>query len=130
MKFLDVGAAVILHQDKILLAQRDRNKFMGGRWEFPGGRVEENESVGEGLAREILEELGVKVEVGKPLTIVAHQYKGVMNVNLHVYFCKPKSIDFKISEHEDIAWVAPAKLLTYDLAPADLKVAKIILKNL
>jgi len=130
MEFIDVGAAVILHQDKILLAQRNRNKFMGGRWEFPGGRIEKRESVREGLAREILEELGVEVEVGEPLTIVAHRYKGVMNVNLHVFFCKPKNIDFKISEHEDIAWVAPAKLLTYDLAPADLKIAKALLKNL
>ena len=130
MKFIEVGAAVISHQDKILLAQRSRDKFMGGRWEFPGGRIEENESVREGLAREILEELGVEVEVGKPLTIVAHQYKGVVNVNLHVYFCKPKNVDFKISEHEDIAWVSPSELLDYDLAPADLKIAKTLLKKL
>ena len=130
MKFLDVVAAVILHQDKILLAQRKRDKFMGGRWEFPGGRIEENESAREALAREILEELGVEVEVGRPLVVVAHQYKGVMNVNLHAYFCQPKGIDFKIPEHENVAWVAPSELLDYDLAPADLKIANVLLKNL
>ena len=130
MKFLDVGAAVILREGKILLAQRNRNKFLGGKWEFPGGKIEEGESVKVGLAREILEEFGIEVVVGKLLTSVAHEYKSVININLHAFFCQPKNIDFKISEHENVAWVVPAELLNYDLAPADLKIAKALLKNL
>lgn len=130
MKVLDVGAAVLIWNSKILITQRDRKRFLGGKWEFPGGKIEENESVEEGLAREILEELGVGIDVENLLAIVPHEYKGVVTIRLHTYFCKPKHINFKISEHEDFAWVEPAELLEFDLAPADIKIAKKLLKKI
>jgi 8-oxo-dGTP diphosphatase len=129
MKTLDVGAAVILRKKNILITQRDLKRFLGGKWEFPGGKIEDNESVKEGLAREILEELGIEVDVGELLTVVPHEYEGVVSIKLHTYFCKPKHIKFKISEHENIAWVGPKDLLNYDLAPADLKAANILLEK-
>lgn len=129
MKTLDVGAAVILRKKKILITQRDLKRFLGGKWEFPGGKIEDDESVKEGLAREILEELGIEIEVGKLLAVVPHEYEGVVSIKLHTYFCRPKHIKFKISEHEDVAWVEPKELLDYDLAPADFKVANILLEK-
>ncbi|MCH7541356.1 (deoxy)nucleoside triphosphate pyrophosphohydrolase [Patescibacteria group bacterium] len=130
MRILDVGAAVLLWENKILITQRDRRRILGGKWEFPGGKIEKNESVEEGLTREILEELGVDIEVGELIAIVPHHYRNVAKIKLHTYFCVPKKLKFKLSEHENIAWVEPKELLGFDLAPVDIKVAKLLLERL
>ena len=85
---LVVGAAVTLNDDGlILIAQRRSTDSLGGFWEFPGGKKEANENLPDCVKRELFEELGIEVEVGKLLTIVEHQYAD-FSIELHTYFTK------------------------------------------
>jgi len=128
METLDVGAAVITHNGKILLTQRDKKRHMGGKWEFPGGKIENGESIEEGLMREIFEELGIEIELGNFVCTVVHQYPE-KKIKLHAYICKPKKTDLKPTEHEELAWVIVNDLLNYDLVPADVKIVYSLLKR-
>lgn len=74
MKRILVVAAVIRRNGRILIAQRPRDKHMGGLWEFPGGKVEEGEAVGHALVRELEEELGITATTFRPLIRVTHDY--------------------------------------------------------
>jgi 8-oxo-dGTP diphosphatase len=129
VKYIDVTAAILFSGKKLLIAQRNKQSFMGGKWEFPGGKIEKGETGKECLAREISEEFGAEIEVGKLLTKVEYEYNGVMNVRLHPYFCKVKKGTLKVLEHENIAWVLPMQLKKYDLVPADKEIAMILLRR-
>ena len=75
MKRVHVAAAVIRGTDgRILIARRADTQHQGGLWEFPGGKVEEGEAVERALARELEEELGIRVEAARPLIQVQHDY--------------------------------------------------------
>ena len=75
MKRVHVAAAVIRGADgRVLIAKRPQDKHQGGLWEFPGGKVEEGEAVERALARELEEELGIRVEAARPLIQVQHDY--------------------------------------------------------
>jgi 8-oxo-dGTP diphosphatase len=129
MSLIEVGAAVILKKDKVLLTQRNLNKHMGGKWEFPGGKIENDETNEEGLAREIKEELGVLIKIEEKLCMTTHRYPEYL-VRLHTYISTLVSTEFVISEHEGIAWVTKDEILSYDLVPADIKIAKKLIKYL
>ncbi|OGY23885.1 MAG: hypothetical protein A2172_05115 [Candidatus Woykebacteria bacterium RBG_13_40_15] len=129
MEFIDVSAAIIFSGNKVLIAQRNRKSFMGGKWEFPGGKVEKGETGEECLKREIFEEFRVEIKVGKLLTKVEYEYDGVMNVRLNPYFCKINKGTLKVLEHENVAWVLPNQLKNYDLVPADKEITAILLKT-
>ena len=129
MKYIDVTAAILFSGKKLLIAQRNKQSFMGGKWEFPGGKIEKGETGKECLAREIFEEFGAEIEVGNLLAKVEYEYNGVMKVRLHPYFCKIKKGTLKVLEHENIAWVFPKQLKKYDLVPADKEIAMILLRR-
>lgn len=113
-----------------MIAQRNKKSFMGGKWEFPGGKIEKGETAKKCLAREISEEFGASVEVGELLTKkVEYRYTDVKNVRLHAYFCKVKRGTVKALEHEDIAWILPEQLRDYDLVPADKEIAAALLEK-
>ena len=81
------------------------------------------------LAREILEEFGVEIEVGRLLTQVEYSYGGGKNFRLHTYLCKVKKGEIKSLEHEDIAWVLPEQLDNYDLLAADKEIVDLLIKT-
>jgi A/G-specific adenine glycosylase len=83
----DVTAAVIREQGKILIAQRPPEGMLGGLWEFPGGKVENGETLAEGLRREIREELGLEIAVGEPIVAVKHSYTH-FKITLHAFACR------------------------------------------
>jgi 8-oxo-dGTP diphosphatase len=121
-----VAAAVIRREGKILVARRAPGKKHAGLWEFPGGKLEEGETPEQGLAREIREELGVEVAVGRELARATHAYDfGV--IELITFECAVASGRVHAStDHDKLDWVEPARLLDYDLAPADAAIARAI----
>ena len=120
---VEVCAAVIIHQNKILLTLRPEDKKLGGFWEFPGGKIEDGESAQIALQRELREELDIEVVVGALLETVHHSYEWG-NVILLAYTCTWKSGTIKHLEVADHRWVAPENLLDYDILVADQPIIK------
>jgi 8-oxo-dGTP diphosphatase len=104
----------------VLLARRPPHKHLGLKWEFPGGKVEVDESPERALIREIKEELGCDIIVQRALPRSRHQYPTVA-IEMIPFQCTlaPGSPAPHPHEHTEIAWVTIDALNTYDLAPAD-----------
>lgn len=109
MKRILVAAAVIRHQGKILIAQRPADKHQGGLWEFPGGKVEEAESVEQALARELEEELGIVPERSRPLIRISHDYPD-KSVCLDVWEVSAFRGEPHGREGQPLRWVTPEAL--------------------
>ncbi len=124
---IEVCAAVIQHQNKILITLRPEDKRLGGYWEFPGGKIETGESPQTALIRELREELDIKIEVGALIETVHHCYEWGKVVIL-AYACTWKSGAIKHLEVSDHRWVAAKNLLDYDILAADQPIIKKLLK--
>ena len=123
-----VTAAVIEKDGKILIARRRKGRTLGGRWEFPGGKIEPGETAEACLKRELKEEFEIESEIGK--FIIANQFRYcLVPIELLAYRVKHLSGEFKVNEHEEIRWVLPSELSSYDFMPADDPIVKILLKN-
>lgn len=120
---VDVVCAVIRHEDKYLLAQRPEGKRLAGCWEFPGGKVDEGESPEQALHRELMEELGCRVEVLRQGEPVLHAYDWG-TIRLFPFLCQmsPESGQPHAHEHQALIWVFQKELLRPDIAPADVPV--------
>ena len=106
---IDVAAAVIENREgRILIARRKPEISLGGYWEFPGGKIETGESAEECLKRELVEEMGVQIEVGKALTPATHDYPA-FTVTLYPYLCTIVSGEITLYEHSAISWLAPER---------------------
>ena len=122
-----VTAAVIEKGGKILIAQRRKGSTLGGRWEFPGGKIEPGETAEACLKRELKEEFDIESEVGK--FIIASQFRYcLVPIELLAYRVKHLSGDFKVNEHEEVRWVSPSELSSYDFMPADEAIVKLLAK--
>lgn len=118
MRRIEVVAAVIQKDNKIFCAQRNLAKSMGGKWEFPGGKIEEGETNEEALVREIKEELDSDIVVDSYLMTVEHDYP-TFHITMHAYLCTLVKGDLVLKEHNDSTWVTKEELLTLDFAEAD-----------
>ncbi len=118
-----VAAAICLHQGKILLTRRAPEEKNAGKWEFPGGKLEEGERAEEALARELKEELGVKAVVGDFFMETIYHYEHGA-IKLLSYYTELEDQNFTLMVHDEVAWVLPEQLLDYDLTPADIPIAK------
>ena len=113
-----VVAGLILGDDgRILITQRRADQALGGKWEFPGGKVEPGEAPVAALARELREELGVAAAVGRIWDVLFHAYPEFDLVML-VYVCRINGAPRTV-EVADLAWVAPRDLAGWDILPAD-----------
>ncbi len=124
----DVTAAVIRHKGRILIAQRPFGGRLGGLWEFPGGKVEPGETLSQCLRREIKEELGIRVRVGKPITSIDHAYTH-FKMTLYAFECEFLSGQPQALQVEDFRWVRMAELEKYAFAKTDLKIIEVIKRN-
>jgi 8-oxo-dGTP diphosphatase len=118
-----VTAAIIEQEGRVFIAKRRPGKHMGGKWEFPGGKIEPGESPEESLARELREELGVEAQVGEFLCRCSYTGEGV-SLELLVYRARISSGAPRLLEHQEMRWVRPEELLSYDLADSDRKVVE------
>jgi 8-oxo-dGTP diphosphatase len=115
---IDVVAAVIRRDGKILITRRPGHVHLAGLWEFPGGKVEAGESFAGALVREIREELGIKIRVDDEFFSAEHDYSDKF-VRLHFFNCMIVEGDPATLGVADLQWVAAADLLQFEFPPAD-----------
>lgn len=116
---LIVTAGVVIRDNNVLVAKRNAGSHLEGLWEFPGGKLEPNESPQECLAREFHEELGVDIEVRSILEVVFHRYPE-KTVLLLFYACELRGGEPKPLDVAELAWIPKADLLQLEWVPADI----------
>ncbi|GAB3692815.1 (deoxy)nucleoside triphosphate pyrophosphohydrolase [Corynebacterium nasicanis] len=126
---IDVVGAVIVRNGHVFAVQRGPGKALPGMWEFPGGKIEEEESPQNALIRELQEELLCDVAVGDFITTTAHEYS-FGTVVLSTYFCQLVAGEPRLTEHAALRWLRPEELGTLDWAPADIPAVEIIVEKL
>lgn len=134
MKVIEVVAAVIKKDGKILATQRGYGEFKGG-WEFPGGKPEALETPKEALKREIKEELNADIEVNDYILTVEYDYPN-FHLTMHTYFCSLLSDNLELVchddklEHEDMKWLSKDELDSVNWLDADILIVQELKKIL
>lgn len=121
MKSIRVACAVIEYGDKVLAAQRSRIMTMPLKWEFPGGKLKEGESPEECLARELEEELCIRVRIKRALPRVYYRYDD-FDIELIPFVCSLAGGTLMLREHSAVAWLSPHQLPELDWPGADIPV--------
>lgn len=116
-----VAAAVIERDGRVLIARRNREDPLKHKWEFPGGKIERDETPEECLRRELYEELGIDAEIGEFICASRHQYAHI-SVELLAFSVKKFTGVVRPHDHEEIRWVVPAQFPDYDFPEADLPI--------
>ena len=125
MKPIDVVAAIIKKDELYLVAQRNKKKYMGLKWEFPGGKVDSGETLEEALSREIHEELNININIHEKLT--EEKYKdSEINIVLHYFLCSIQNGTIKLSEHEAIKWLEKKDFKQYNFVVGDGNIIPLI----
>mgnify|MGYP000548036486 CR=1 FL=1 len=128
-KVVHVAVGVVRRQDgKILIARRPDHLHMGGRWEFPGGKVEEGETVQQALARELREEVAIEVKGLEPLTETSHDYPE-KTVLLDTWWVTKFEGEASGLEGQQTAWVEAADLANYTFPDANQEIIEAILAS-
>jgi 8-oxo-dGTP diphosphatase len=124
---IEVVCGVIYNEHgQILICRRAMHKSFAGYWEFPGGKIEQDELPEQSLSRELLEELGMEVSVQDFLTEVLHKYEDFA-IKLLAYRCAFISATYILSDHDQYTWVFPQELVNFELAAADIPIADILI---
>jgi A/G-specific adenine glycosylase len=123
-----VIAVIFNEQGRMLIDKRKSEGFLGGLWELPGGKKQKGETFKHAVAREILEEVGLRVEVLKKLCIVKHAYSHFA-VTLHTYLCSPVSGNAQSLGCEQIKWVRPNDLHRFAFPSGTVKILQELKKK-
>ena len=118
-----VTAAVIWRAGKVLLAKRPSKGLLGGMWEFPGGKVELDESLEACLRREIQEELAVLIEVGSPFGVYRHAYTH-FRITLHAFMCQLTQGEPQPIQAASLVWAGPEELERFPMGKVDRQIAR------
>ncbi|GMQ29265.1 (deoxy)nucleoside triphosphate pyrophosphohydrolase [Algoriphagus confluentis] len=121
MKIIPVACALIFSDGKVLATQRSQSMDLPGKWEFPGGKVEEEESPEECLKREIREELSIEIELFGKISPNEFSYPS-KKICLIPYLAHWTGGEIYLTEHEQFLWLEEKDLLSLDWAPADLPI--------
>jgi 8-oxo-dGTP diphosphatase len=124
---VNVTCAIILFGNKILVAQRSEKMKLPLKWEFPGGKVEQNENNEECIVREIREEINIEIEIVKKLTNSIYDY-GTFKINLIPFIANYISGAIKLVEHKDYRLLDKSELMNLDWAAADLPIVEELIK--
>ncbi|HOF42328.1 MAG TPA: (deoxy)nucleoside triphosphate pyrophosphohydrolase [Candidatus Moranbacteria bacterium] len=124
-----VAAAIIEQDGKFLIAKRKAGGVVGGKWEFPGGKIEKRESFKEGLKRELKEELDVEVEIGEFFDGHTFHYDND-TIKFAAYTAQCCDKNFNLREHDEIRWVSREEISQLDFVGNDKPILdKISLAN-
>lgn len=123
---INVAVGVIYREQKVFLTKRSLNVHQGGKWEFPGGKVEEGETVAEALARELKEEVNIEVLSCQPLTMIEHDY-GDKHVCLHVFIVDNFLHEPVAQEGQDEAWYKTEHLPVVDFPEANKEIVSLLI---
>ncbi len=120
MKTINVVAAIIVDKDKIFATQRGYGEFKGG-WEFPGGKVEPNETKEQAIVREIKEELDTTIEVKDYFDTIEYDYD-TFHLSMDCFICSVKEGHLVLKEHEAAKWLSKDNLNSVNWLPADISI--------
>jgi A/G-specific adenine glycosylase len=123
-----IAIGVVYKADKILIALRPAEGLLGNLWEFPGGKCKADESLAECCRREIFEETGLTVEVGKQFSIVRHSYSH-FRITLHAFLCRYVSGAAKAQSSQQVRWVKLSALNEYAFPRANKKIIADLLEH-
>lgn len=117
---INVVAAIIKNDEgKILIAQRNLKKAQGGLWEFPGGKIEPNETKEDAIVREIKEEFDMDIVCDGYFDEKVYTYPE-KQINLIALNCSMVGDKYSVLEHEQVAWISKEEFENYEFAPADI----------
>jgi 8-oxo-dGTP diphosphatase len=114
-------ALIIDNQNRLFAAQRSSKMSLPLKWEFPGGKIESNESSEECLIREIKEELNIDIEIVKNLPANIHAYPSIV-IQLIPFICRQINGVITLKEHVNFKWLTTDELLDLDWAEADIPI--------
>ena len=121
---IDVCAAVILQKGRLLLATRRPGSHLAGKWEFPGGKKEDRETLADCIRRELREELALDIIRAFPLFHILHVYPE-KTIRLHFLACIPhENSSFSPKEGQKADWFSARELEQLDMAPADARIVQ------
>jgi 8-oxo-dGTP diphosphatase len=120
---IDVTCAIIINRDRTLVVQRSENMKLPLKWEFPGGKLESNETEEECIVREIKEELNLEIEVKFKLTPSEHHYPE-LTIRLIPFVAELIGGEINLSEHKQYLFLDKEELSKLDWAEADLPILK------
>lgn len=115
-----ISTAVVRKNSRLLITKRNPNGLLGGLWEFPGGKVLQNEDSVKACVREVKEEVNLRINVDKHLTQVKHAYSH-FKINMDVYLCTYISGKIKLNGPVDYKWIYPSQINNYPLPKANHK---------
>lgn len=122
-KHIEVVAAVIKKDNKYFCAQRKDQGELAKKWEFPGGKVEQGETLEESLIRELKEELKININIKEYIMTVNHEYNTFV-LTMHAFLCESENDEFVLTEHLDSKWLVKDELDSIDWAAADLPIVE------
>ena len=125
-KTVQVAVGVICRQQQFFLTKRADDAHQGGKWEFPGGKVEADETVLQALARELKEEVAIDVLTCQPLIVIEHNY-GDKVVCLEVFLVDSFLNEPSAQEGQEQAWYSLNELKTLDFPAANRQIINILL---
>lgn len=127
MKHLEVAGAILVYDNKVLCAQRDKGAYdyISYKYEFPGGKIEGEESPRQALHRELIEEMDIDIKIGemKKYCVVEHRYKD-FEIRMHTFICPMKSDCVNLKEHINVVWLETEKMKELDWAGADWPIVR------
>ena len=120
-----VVAAIVQHENKFLCVQRGPHSFgyISYKYEFPGGKVEPNETEESALVRELMEELSLDITVKEHFMTVSYKYPD-FDLKMECFICHTNQPKIILTEHIAYTWLPANKLLSLDWAPADIPIAQ------
>ncbi|MFA5478817.1 MAG: (deoxy)nucleoside triphosphate pyrophosphohydrolase [Candidatus Muiribacteriota bacterium] len=121
-----VTCAIFRQKDKILIARRKKGEKHEGFWEFPGGKLNQNETPEECLKRELEEEFSISADIGEFFVDSLYEYD-YGRILLKAYFIDDYSGDFKLSVHDKIVWEKPENVKKFQLLPADIPILNLLI---
>lgn len=121
MKELEITAGIIVKDKKLLIGQRKFEDKFGGKWEFPGGKLESFELPEDCIVRELCEELGISVKKSEHFLSYTHEYASVKLV-VHSFVIREFDGEITLNDHEKVAWIEFNQLKSYDFLEADKEI--------
>ncbi len=121
---MEVTCALIELKDRVLVTQRSAMMHLPLKWEFPGGKIEKDETPESCLVREIFEELNINIQIKKQLKVNIHQYSETKTIKLIPFICIIRSGEIKLLEHANFLWLKKTELMNLDWADADIPIMK------
>ncbi|MBR3563430.1 MAG: (deoxy)nucleoside triphosphate pyrophosphohydrolase [Clostridia bacterium] len=127
MRTVNVAAAVMIRDGKIFATERGYGDYKDW-WEFPGGKIEENESPRDAVSREIVEELGVSIDVGDRIYVVEYDYPD-FHLHMEAFACTITGGEIELREHENALWLDMESIDSVRWLPADEEMIEYLKDN-